>query len=929
MPLRRAALLAAVTLLAATLSAAPATSGAGAPDSGRQPAVETIADTRSASQPEPCTEGPFDDVGTAHPFCAEIAWMADEGISDGFPDGTFRPTTAVSRQAFAAFLARSTPPELIDLEPCTDAVFEDVGPDHPFCAEIAWMTDEGIATGWPDGTFRPGAPVTRQAAAAFIGRYAEPDHVAWLPCDVPAFVDVSADHPFCPEITWLTESGITDGFADGSFRPTTSVARQAAAAFMFRLAGIMPPAPDGFVDPIWFAARQDDYLAYATEQLHANSWLNVLNHLERADRDPGFDFDATGIGPENFESSWTKFDDWLDTADFDLLYMTNLWYRYGDLLDADLRERIEQTLLDFKYWYTDPTPDGVVDQRWYWSENHRIIFHTLEYLAGQAFPTETFTISGLTGAEHRDRAAGWIDEWLEEKADLGFSEWHSDVYYQKDVTPLLTLVELADDEELADRAAMMLDLVLFDLGMHILDGNMGVTHGRSYMKDKSQATDQDVFGIVKLLWDDTTQGWQSRGEAGASLLSAARRYRMPEVLHRVGTSTAPMIDRERMGVPVGLDAELVTTPEFPEAPYGQDFDDPASVPFWWERGALTAWPFVPTTLATIELYDLWETPAFAQFSEIRDIVEDDYVLGQQIAHALRHMLNVGLLDEVNTYTYRTGNVMLSSALDYRPGAHGNQYHAWQATLGAKATVFTTHPGNMPRTGDRWVDGDQYWTGTGSMPRTAQHGPAAIHLYSPAFENPTADIFESFRYLEETHAWFPTEHFDEVHQEDNWVFGRAGDGFVALWSWRDTEWRTHGPDIVNQGNLTEDFDLVAPGGADNVWIVEVADAADWGGSFAAFRAALLAAEPQVTDLAPDGSNGPYGGFDVTWTSPSAGAMTFGNHTPFTVDGQPVALDDHPRFDNPWTQVAFGDRVVDIAEGPRSLVLDFDAWTRHVG
>ena len=42
------------------------------------------------------------------------------------------------------------------------------------------------------------------------------------------------------------------------------------------------------------------------------------------------------------------------------------------------------------------------------------------------------------------------------------------------------------------------------------------------------------------------------------------------------------------------------------------------------------------------------------------------------------------------------------------------------------------PGNEPRPGDRWVDADLYWSGTGAMPRSAQHGAAAIHLYAPAF-----------------------------------------------------------------------------------------------------------------------------------------------------------------------------------------------------
>lgn len=48
--------------------------------------------------------------------------------------------------------------------------FSDVGDDHPFADEIAFVADSGIAQGYEDGTFRPGAPVTRQAMAAFFAR---------------------------------------------------------------------------------------------------------------------------------------------------------------------------------------------------------------------------------------------------------------------------------------------------------------------------------------------------------------------------------------------------------------------------------------------------------------------------------------------------------------------------------------------------------------------------------------------------------------------------------------------------------------------------------------------------------------------------------------------------------------------------------------
>ena len=44
----------------------------------------------------------------------------------------------------------------------------------PFCGEIEWMATQGITTGFPDGSFQPSAPMTRQAMAAFLYRYRGP-----------------------------------------------------------------------------------------------------------------------------------------------------------------------------------------------------------------------------------------------------------------------------------------------------------------------------------------------------------------------------------------------------------------------------------------------------------------------------------------------------------------------------------------------------------------------------------------------------------------------------------------------------------------------------------------------------------------------------------------------------------------------------------
>ena len=911
-----------LTALAVLLGAVAAPATGAAPAAPAAPAVPTAAPT--AVPLPPCSAGPFSDVAVDHPFCAEIAWLAAEGLSQGYADGTFRPTAATSRQALASFLADHAGVA----RGCDAARFTDVTAASPFCGAITWLAQTELTTGYGDGTFRPADAVTRQAAVAFLARYAaeltgEP---VTTPCSAAPFPDVPVGHPFCAEIAWAAAVGITTGYGDGTFRPAVVVSRQATAAFLARTDGL----GTGFVDYGTFTGRQDDYLAFATTARSESSPINLLLHLERARRDPGFTPVATDVGPDAFQGAWDKIDGYQDTADFDMLYLLNLWYGYADELDPDLRARIESAMLDFEYWYTDPTPAGTVDDRWYWSENHRIIFHALEYLAGQAFPTETFTVTGLTGAEHMARAQVLIDEWLEEKARFGFSEWHSDVYYQKDVTPLLTLVEFAEDRDLAERASMILDLVLSDLALHTLDGNNGATHGRSYMKDKSIAPDQDVFGVVKLLFDDTSEPYRSTGDAGAGLLARARRYRVPEIVRRMATADVPMVDVERMNIPSGVEGPLVAHPSSPTEPYGFDYDDPANIPFWWERGALTAWPVVPTTLDTIEAYDLWDSPSFADFVAIRDIVKNpdgtyNYPLAQTLAYNLRDLLNIGLLDEVTTYTYRSGDAMLSSALDYRPGANGSQYHAWQATLSARAVVFTTHPANLPRNGSRWVDGDRYWTGTASMPRSAQQGSAGIHIYAPAYESQTTPPLDAFGYLDETHAWFPTEEFDEVVQSDGWTFGRKDGGYVALWSWRPTTWRTHAPEVVNQNGLTEDYDLVATGGADNVWLVEVADAADWSGDFGAFQAAMVASAPSVTETDPT-ADLPHGGFDVAWTSPSQGALSFGSTAPFLVGGSPVDLRGAARYDNPWMQVPFDSSTAVAGDGDVTLDHDYATWER---
>lgn len=679
-----------------------------------------------------------------------------------------------------------------------------------------------------------------------------------------------------------------------------------------------PRSPDGFVNPGWWRRRQDSYLRYASTQFAPGSFTNLIANAERSRR-TGTPFPTASITLTDFQPAFDRMDDYSDTADFNLTYLMNLWYGYRDLLPADVRAATEAHFKSFKYWFTDPQPAGTIDQRYYWSENHRLLFHADEYLAGQAFPGDVFGSDGHTGAWHKERARGFIDKWLTEKAHYGFTEWHSDVYYQKTFDALITVVEWVDDPVLARRASMVLDLLMFDMALHLQRGNDGATHGRSYMKDKSRATDQDVFNLQKLVWDDTSIDYTSTGDAGAALMARAARYRVPAVILRVGQSRFTTVDQEHMGI--ALDPSAPVDPSQTGID-GHSFSDPAEVELWWEKGAQTAWQTVALTLDTLDATGLWESDFFKPFQPIADLTGGNRDVARALAQQLEPMLGFALLTAVDTYTWRSDDVMLSTAQSYRPGKASEQHHISQATLDENAIVFTTHPKNEPQSGTQWPDDDGYWTGNGTLPRAAQHGALSISLYTPGFANPGPPL-TAFRYLGYTHAYFPQERFDDVVQQNGWTFGRKGNGYVALWSWRPMQWRTYSDPGIYTHGLTQPFDLVAPGGPDDVWLTQVGDAKTFG-DFATFRARVLAGTIHVT---PRPANGALpGGFDVGYDSPTEGLVQFGTTGPLTVKGRAVPLDTGKRYDNPWASVKFGATRVVVADAAGALVLDFASVTR---
>lgn len=179
----------------------------------------------------PDPASPFLDVLSTGQLFTSIVWMVDNGYTTGFTDGTFKPKAPVTRQAMARYLYVAAGSPAI---PDGDLPFSDVPTTHLFYDEIKWLVSEGITTGYTDGTFRPADGVTRQATAAFLWRMdgePEPSTTA------PTFSDIGETHLFRDAISWLAEQGITAGYADGTFRGSIDVSRQQMAAFLHRWLG--------------------------------------------------------------------------------------------------------------------------------------------------------------------------------------------------------------------------------------------------------------------------------------------------------------------------------------------------------------------------------------------------------------------------------------------------------------------------------------------------------------------------------------------------------------------------------------------------------------------------------------------------------------------------------------------------------------------
>ncbi len=492
-----------------------------------------------------------------------------------------------------------------------------------------------------------------------------------------------------------------------------------------------------------------------------------------------------------------------DCSDFYLAGLLGVMYRYMDnpAFPPALRQPLQDCVLGFKYWFDEPGSDAMC----YTTENHSILFHTCEILAGQLYPDRVFGNAGQTGQWHRLKGEQLALAWLRKRGTTGFLEWNSNCYFEEDLLALSHLADLAENDEVGDLAAVLMDKLLFVMALNSYQGVFGASHGRTYTPMIKGGQLEPTSGISRLMWGMGVWNQHIRGVVAL----ACSAYELPFII-----------------------ADIAAEPQ-PGSPS-------AAV---WSREHHTGSP------------EAWRASG-------------------------------SLGNEVNLATYKTPYYMLCSAQDYHPGEKGYQQHIWQATLGPDAVVFVTHP---PCCSEEGSHRPNFWHGNVILPRVVQWRDALIAIHQLP-----ADDWMGF-----THAYFPTQAFDQYIIRDGWAFAQKGGGYLALTACQGIELVQRGPGAYQE---------LRSSGTDNVWLCQMGHM-ELDHSLEDFHRRVLALDVEWAEQS------------VRWRTLRGDELAFGWQGPLTVNGQEQPITGFKHYENPYCVADLPAEQMEIRLGEYLLRLDF--------
>lgn len=162
----------------------------------------------------------FTDVKPTDAAYPAITWAVENDITNGVSEGVFAPQATCNNGQIITYLWRA----FGEQQPSSGNPFSNVSPDNYYYTATLWAHEKGILTGT---SFDASAPCTRLDTVTYLWRAAG--------CPAPrisaTFRDVSGNSQ---AISWAVERGITSGFQNGEFRPSTACTRSQIILFLYR-----------------------------------------------------------------------------------------------------------------------------------------------------------------------------------------------------------------------------------------------------------------------------------------------------------------------------------------------------------------------------------------------------------------------------------------------------------------------------------------------------------------------------------------------------------------------------------------------------------------------------------------------------------------------------------------------------------------------
>ena len=179
------------------------------------------------------TSSYFNDLGNYGWAVSSIDLLYENGVVTGTGGGGFRPAQSISRGDFMLMLCRA-----LNLS-ADGQLFSDVPADSYYAEAIRTARALGIADGYPDGGFHPGAPVTRQDAMVFLQRALQA--AGWSlgggsSSTLSAFPDGGSVASYAQSaVAVMVEYGVLTGIPAGTLNPYGALSRAEMAVVLARV----------------------------------------------------------------------------------------------------------------------------------------------------------------------------------------------------------------------------------------------------------------------------------------------------------------------------------------------------------------------------------------------------------------------------------------------------------------------------------------------------------------------------------------------------------------------------------------------------------------------------------------------------------------------------------------------------------------------